>query len=66
MFIPSSLQSDEGGPIVCQVPGEERWKLFGISTFGYIYGCHDSPRLYTPVEKHINWIKSILDTGQNI
>ena len=61
MFIPSSFQSGHGGSLVCQVPGEERWKLFGIST--YDSRCRTGTRhlLYTRVEKYMSWIKNILD-----
>ena len=46
---------------MCRLPGEENWKLFGITSWGY--GCADagSPGVYTRVVHYIDWVQDILD-----
>ena len=34
ILLSSSLQGDYGGPLMCRLPGQENWKLFGIASWG--------------------------------
>ena len=53
-----SLQGDSGGPFVCQLPGQEEWKLFGVTSWRY--HCPD-PTAFVQIVNYIDWIKNILD-----
>ena len=59
-LLSSSLQGDIGGPLMCRLPGQENWKLFGIFSWGRQCGAVGSPGAYTRVVKYIDWIQNIL------
>ena len=42
---------------MCQLPGQENWKLFGITSWGYQCGAVGSPG----VINYIDWIQDILN-----
>ena len=48
---------------MCQLAGQEKWTLFGISSFAR--GCHvveiPKPQGFTRVVNCIDWIQNILD-----
>ena len=56
-----SLQGDSEGPLMCQLPGQDNWKLFGISSIGRQCAAVGSPAIYTRVINYIDWIQNILD-----
>ena len=60
ILLSSSLQGDYGGPLMCRLPGQENWKLFGIASFGRQCGARHSPGVFTRVVKYIDWIQNIL------
>ena len=60
LFIPNSFQGDYGGPLVCRLPGEERWKLFGLIAEVSCGGTR-KPNTFTRVAKYLDWIQNILD-----
>ena len=47
LLISLSLQGDSGGLLVCQFPGQDNWKLFGITSWGYQCGAVGSLGVYT-------------------
>ena len=55
-----TLQGDSGGPFVCRLPGQENWKLFGATSWGY--GCADpgNPGVYTQIVHYLDWIQNIV------
>ena len=55
------ITGDSGGPLMCQLPGQDNWNLFGISSIGRQCAAVGSPAIYTPVKKYIDWIQNILD-----
>ena len=57
------LQGDSGGPFVCRDPGSsgEKWKLFGITSWGDDCGDVGKPGIYTRVLRYLSWIQNILD-----
>ena len=57
----SSLQGDEGGPFVCQLPGQENWKLFGIYSWSIQCGSVLDPNAFVRVTSYLNWIHNIID-----
>ena len=54
------LQGDSGGTFVCQVPGEEKWKLFGIPS--WVVNCRVpvAPTVFTRVVNYLDWIQGIM------
>ena len=52
------MQADSGGPLMCRLPGEENWKLFGITSWSR--ECN-SPGAYTRVVHYLEWIQNILN-----
>ena len=61
-----SLQRDSGGPLMCQLPGQDNWTLFGITSLGVTLlgiqcGAVGSPGVYTRVVNYIDWIQNILN-----
>ena len=46
---------------MCQIPGQDNWKLFGITSWSHQCGAVDSPGVYTRVINYIDWIQNILD-----
>ena len=46
---------------MCQLPGEENWKLFGISSWAFQCGSLRSPSVYVRVVNYLDWIQNILD-----
>ena len=43
---------------MCQLPGKEAWKQFGITSWAHYCG---DPGAYVRVVNYINWIQNILD-----
>ena len=46
---------------MCQLPGQENWKLFGISSWTYQCAAVGRPGVYTRVINYIDWIQDILN-----
>ena len=45
---------------MCQIPGQENWKLFGITSWGRQCGSIGDPGVYVRVANYIDWIQNIL------
>ena len=54
------LQGDSGGPLMCRLPGQENWKLFGITSWARECAGVGKPAVYTRVVSYIDWIQNIL------
>ena len=52
------LQGDSGGPVVCRLPGQQSWKLYAITSWGY--GC-SGKGVYARVSNYLDWIDNILE-----
>ena len=47
---------------MCQILGQDNWKLFVISSFGMVQcGAVDNPGVFTRVINYIDWIQNITD-----
>ena len=55
------FQGDSGGPLACHAFFEDRWKLFGITSFGYRCAEPRTPGVYTKVTNYLQWIQNIID-----
>ena len=56
-----ACQNDSGGPLVCQVPGNEgRWALYGVVNYGQGCGAPDKYGVYARVTKYSTWIDSVI------
>ena len=55
------FQGVSGGPFMCQLPGQQNWKLFGVTSLPF--GCDQSKRfgLYSRVTSYLDWINGIVD-----
>ena len=54
------FQGDSGGPLACHTFFEDRWKLFGITSFGYRCAEPRNPGVYTKVTNYVSWIENII------
>ena len=43
---------------MCRLPGQENWKLFGITAAGWC-GAIGSPAVYTRVVNYLDWIQNV-------
>jgi secreted trypsin-like serine protease len=55
---PNACTGDSGGPLVCQ-RDDGRWELDGVASFVYTYCKYYTA--YSPVNKYLNWIYSIIN-----
>ena len=46
---------------MCQIPGQDNWKLFGISSWQFQCGAVGAPSVFTRVANYIDWIQNILN-----
>ena len=46
---------------MCQLPGQDNWKLFGITSWGNQCAAVGSPGVYTRVINYLDWIQNIMD-----
>ena len=46
---------------MCQLPGQEKWKLFGIESWSRGCGLQGFPPAFTRVYNYIQWIQNILN-----
>ena len=60
-FFEISLQGDVGGPLMCHLPMQDNWKLFGIALYARECGAVGNPAVFTQVINYINWIQNITD-----
>ena len=44
---------------MCQLPGQENWKLFGIASLSYECASIGGPGIYTRVVNYLDWINNI-------
>ena len=47
---------------MCQLPGQENWKVFGIASFGRRCGGVRDPSVFVRVAIYIDWIQNILES----
>ena len=45
---------------MCQLPGQENWKLFGITSWGKQCGLPGYPGVYTRVVNYRDWLQNTL------
>ena len=50
---------------MCQLPGEDKWILFGITSWGLQCGAVGEPAAYVRVINYFNWIQNILDQNRD-
>ncbi|KAM9177097.1 transmembrane protease serine 12 [Mergus octosetaceus] len=55
-----SCQGDSGGPLVCYHPGDNKFYLLGVTSFGYGCGRQRYPGVYVRVPHYRRWISSQL------
>ncbi|CAG5079804.1 Oidioi.mRNA.OKI2018_I69.PAR.g9377.t1.cds [Oikopleura dioica] len=49
---------DSGGPLVCHNPGDQRWEITGVTSWGR--GCGGKfPGVYTKVVQYLDWLSHI-------
>ena len=62
----NSCQGDSGGPLVCEgsfgESSEERWYLFGITSFGAFDCSSYTSSVYTKVSTYIDWVNAIIQS----
>ncbi|CAF0834529.1 unnamed protein product [Brachionus calyciflorus] len=60
----NSCQGDSGGPLVCEGSfgdsKQERWYLFGITSFGALDCTSFSSSVYTKVSSYVDWINETI------
>ncbi|XP_021365335.1 transmembrane protease serine 12-like [Mizuhopecten yessoensis] len=52
---------DSGGPLMCQSPEDDRWKLVGVVSTGNECGRKDFPGIYTRVAFYRSWIDEVIE-----
>ncbi|XP_060083589.1 tryptase-like [Ylistrum balloti] len=52
---------DSGGPLMCQSPSDDRWKLVGVVSSGYECGMKDFPGIYTRINYYRSWIDRVME-----
>ena len=47
---------------MCQIPGQEKWIMFGITSWAFQCGIRpDGPSVYVRVVNYLDWIQNILN-----
>ena len=54
-------QEDSGGPLVCHTIGENRWRLVGITSWGWKCEAKRKPAAFVKVTHFLQWILNIID-----
>lgn len=52
-----SCAGDSGGPLLARRPSDDRWTVFGVTSFGDGCGQKGKFGIYTNVEKYVKWIR---------
>ena len=59
---PDSCIGDSGGPLICIERGQP--VLRGVTSWGMDCGRPRSPGVYSKVEPHIHWMRSVIEANR--
>lgn len=59
-----SCAGDSGGPLLC--PVDDKWTIFGITSFGEGCGKRGKFGIYTKVPNYVSWIQRVIDLNDGL